>query len=61
MSNRNDITRRLTLAGSAAAGGLATAAFFLLLWPNPAGHDPNGGGFTGLPEAPQAVYPLVWS
>jgi len=64
MNSRNDITRRLTLAGSAAAGGLATAAFFLRR-PNAAGDDSNGsggsngGGFTALPEAPPAVYPLV--
>ena len=65
MTSRNDITRRLTLTGSAAAGGLATAAFFLLLRPNAAGDDfngsgdSNGGGFAALPELPQSVYPLV--
>jgi hypothetical protein len=66
MTSRNDITRRLMLAGAAAAGGLATAAVFLLRRPNAAGDDSNGsgddsnaGGFTALPEAPQAVYPLV--
>ena len=59
MTSRNDITRRLMLAGSAVAGGLTTAAFFLLLRPNAAGDDSNEGGFTALPEAPQAVYPLV--
>jgi hypothetical protein len=58
MTSRSNITRRLTLAGSAAAGGLATAAFFLLRRPNAAG-DSNGGSFTELPEAPEAVYPLV--
>jgi len=65
MTSRNDVTRRLTLAGSAAAGGLAAAAFFWLLRLNEAGDDSNGtgdsdgGGFKALPEAPQAVYPLV--
>jgi hypothetical protein len=65
MTSRNDITRRLTLAGSAVAGGLATAALFLLLRPNSASDDPNGsggsngGGFTALSEPPQEVYPLV--
>jgi hypothetical protein len=65
MTSRNDIPRRLALAGAAVAGGLATVAFFLSRRPNAAGDDSNesddsnGGGFTALPEAPQAVYPLV--
>ena len=56
MTSRNDVTRRLALVGSAAAGGLATAAFFLLRGPNAAGDDSSapgddstGGGFTALP------------
>jgi hypothetical protein len=60
MTSRNDITRRLALAGSAAAGGLATAAFFLLLWPDTVGDALlNAGGFTVLSESQEAVYPLV--
>jgi len=59
MTSRNNITRRLALAAWTAAGGLATAAFFLLPRPNAAGDDSNGSGFTVLPEAPHAVYPLV--
>jgi hypothetical protein len=58
-TSRNAITRRLALAVSAAAGGLATAAFFLLLWPHAAGDLSDAIGFTALPEPPQAVYPLV--
>jgi hypothetical protein len=60
MTIRNYIMRFLALAASAVAGGLATAAFFLLLWPEAAGDALlNAGGFTVLSESQEAVYPLV--
>jgi hypothetical protein len=60
MANRNHITRMFALAASAVAGGLATAAFFLLLWPDTTGDILlNAGGFTVLSESREAVYPLV--
>lgn len=60
MTSRNYITRMLALAASAVAGGLATAAFFLLLWPDTAGDALlNAGGFTVHSESQEAVYPLV--
>jgi hypothetical protein len=61
MTSRNYFTRLLALAASAVAGGLATAAFFLLLWPYTAGDAApfHENGFTVLSESQEAVYPLV--
>src|SRR5580658_9195923 len=60
MTIRNYIMRFLALAAAATAGGLATAALFLLLWPDTAGDALlNAGGFTVLSESQEAVYPLV--
>jgi len=62
VTNRNCATRALGLIVSAAAGGLATAALVLSLWPDKAGDALlNAGGFEVLPISSQgdAFYPLV--
>jgi len=60
LTSRNYISRWLALATSAAAGGLATAALFLLLWPHATG-DLFDGGFEALPISSRGdtFYPLV--